>query len=102
MFPGDDDDEGAVAARNALSCLRTNSTLKSFTDAFVVVPIFFVVEVGKVSYYSAFLLEAVKMLENTFLKSLAIESSWNIGFEEFLGTDFRASTQHDAEDSQSW
>jgi hypothetical protein len=83
MIPDGDEDEGAVSARNALSFLRTNSTLKSLTVTFVVAPIFFV-EVGKVSYYSAFLLEAVKMLENTFLQSLTIKSSWNIVFEEFL------------------
>jgi hypothetical protein len=70
------DDGGAVFARNALSFLRTNSTLKSLTVSFVRAPN---------EYVSAFLLEAVKMLENTFLESLKISSfGRGIAVEEFL------------------
>jgi hypothetical protein len=65
MLPSDDD--GAVSARNALSFLRTNSTLKSLTVTLV--------KPQKGSpYASAFRLEAVKMLENNFLESLTIRS----------------------------
>jgi hypothetical protein len=72
------DDDGAVSARNALSFLRTNSTLKSLTVSFL--------RAQNESYVSAFRLEAVKMLENTFLESLAIIESSNrdITVEEFL------------------
>jgi hypothetical protein len=67
----------AVLARNALSFLRTNSTLKSLTVSFQ--------QPQKESYVSAFRLEAVKMLENTFLESLTIQSSGsNIDVEEFV------------------
>jgi hypothetical protein len=58
MVPSDDD--GAVSARSALSFLRTNSTLKSLTLCFA-------------QYVSTFRLEAVKMMENTCLESLAIK-----------------------------
>jgi hypothetical protein len=70
------DDDGAVMARKALSFLRTNSTLKSLTVTFVQT---------QESYdsASAFRLEAVKMLENTFLESLTIDSS-GIEVEELL------------------
>jgi hypothetical protein len=66
MVPSDDD--GAVSARNALSFLRTNSTLKSLHVHFM--------ETQMESYLSAFRLEAVKMMEeNRFLESLTIHSS---------------------------
>jgi hypothetical protein len=72
------DDDGAVTARNALSFLRTNSTLKSLTVSFV--------RAQKESYVSAFRLEAVKMLENSFLESLTIkrQSNSSIQVEELL------------------
>jgi hypothetical protein len=60
------DDDGTLSARNALSFLPTNSTLKSLTVSFVQT---------QESYVSAFRLGAVKVLENTFLESLTIESS---------------------------
>jgi hypothetical protein len=67
MIPSDEDD-GAVSARNALSFLRTNSTLKSLKVS--------VVRNLNESYISAFRLETVKMLdENPFLERLSIESS---------------------------
>jgi hypothetical protein len=74
MVPSDDD--GAASARNALSFLRTNSTLKSLTVSFV--------ETQMESYVSGFRLEAVKMLEeNPFLESLSISiADCNIKFEE--------------------
>jgi hypothetical protein len=66
MIPSDDD--GAVSARNALTFLLTNSTLKALTVSFV--------RAQKESYTSAFRLEAVKMVEeNPVLESLTIESS---------------------------
>jgi hypothetical protein len=67
MIPSDDD--GDVSARNALTFLRTNSTLKSLTVSFM--------RTQKESYYaSAFRLEAVKMMkENPFIESLTIERS---------------------------
>jgi hypothetical protein len=72
MLPSDDD--GAVSARNALSFLRTNSTLKSLTVSFT--------QTQKESYHvSAFRLEAVKILENTFLESLTIMGKNGIGIE---------------------
>jgi hypothetical protein len=77
IFPSDDD--GVVSARNALSFLRTNSTLKSLTESFV--------RTQKQSYVSAIRLEAVKRMEdNPFLESLAIKSSFgcNIKYEELL------------------
>jgi hypothetical protein len=77
MIPSDDD--GAVFARNALSFLRTNSTLKSLTVSFL--------QARKESYVSAFLLEAVKVLENTFLESFTISSygrGRGIEVEDFL------------------
>jgi hypothetical protein len=74
MVPSDDD--SAVPARNALSFLRTNSTLKSLTVIFM--------QSLKESYVSAFRLEAVKMLENTLLESLTICSGSNINVEEFF------------------
>jgi hypothetical protein len=57
MIPSDGD--GAVSARNALSVLRTNNTLKSLTVSFT--------PTQKESYVSAFRLEAVKMM-NPFLE----------------------------------
>jgi hypothetical protein len=66
MVPSGDD--GAVSARNALSFLRANSTLKSLKVQFV--------ESQMESYVSAFRLEALKMLEeNPFLESISIQSS---------------------------
>jgi hypothetical protein len=62
MIPSDDD--GAASARNALSFLRTNSTLKSLTVSFV--------RAQKESFVSAFRFEAMKMFKNTFLESLTI------------------------------
>jgi hypothetical protein len=74
MVPSDDD--GAVSARNALSFLRTNSTLKSLKVQFV--------ETQMKSYVSAFRLEALKILEeNPFLESLSIQSS-SIKVEELF------------------
>jgi hypothetical protein len=71
------DDDGAASARNALSFLRTNSTLKSLTVSFA--------QSQKASYISAFRLEAVKMVsENSFLDSLTITTGCNIEFEELL------------------
>ena len=76
MLPSDGD--GAVSARNALSFLRINSTLKSLTVSFA--------PTQKESYISAFRLEAVKMLENTFLESLKIFEKYGspIQVEELL------------------
>jgi hypothetical protein len=76
ILPSDGD--GAVSARNALSFLRTNSTLKSLTLSFV--------PNQRKSYALAFRLEAVKMLENTFLVSLTIRefSGSTNKVEEFL------------------
>jgi hypothetical protein len=66
LVPSDDD--GAVLARNVLSFLRTNSTLKSLKVRFV--------QTQMESYVTAFRLEAVKMLEdNPFLESLTIYGS---------------------------
>jgi hypothetical protein len=61
------DDDGAVSARNTLSFLHTNSSLKSLTVSFAYSP--------KESYVSAFRLEAVKMLKNTFIETLVITGS---------------------------
>ncbi len=59
------DDNGALSARNALSFLRTNSTLKSLTVSFT--------QTQRESYVSAFRLEAMKMMEeNPSLESLTI------------------------------
>jgi hypothetical protein len=70
-------DDGAVSARNALPFLRTNFTLKYLTVSFA--------QNQHESYVSAFRLEAVKMLENTFLKRLTINCRGScITFEEFL------------------
>jgi hypothetical protein len=72
MRPSDDD--GAISARNALSFLRTNSTLKSLTVSFA--------QTQKASYISAFRLQAVKVVrENTFLESLAIVESEGDGIQ---------------------
>jgi hypothetical protein len=78
MIPSDDD--GAVSARNALSFLRTNTTLKSLTVCF---------QSGceESLFGFAFQLEAVKMMEdNPFLESLTIATGYgmDIKFEEFL------------------
>jgi hypothetical protein len=88
MFPSGHD--GAVSARNALSFLRTNTTLKSLTVSFHQVPDEPYVSAFRLeSYVSAFRLEAVKMIEeNPSLESLTIKSTVgeirNIKFEEFL------------------
>jgi hypothetical protein len=79
------DDGGAVPARNALSFLRTNSTLKSLKFYFIRVQPF--VQTQMEPYYvSAFRLEAVKNLkENLFLERLTITTNaCNIQFEEFI------------------
>jgi hypothetical protein len=61
------DDDGAVSARNALSFLRINSSLKTLTVSFQ--------PVEEESYVSAFRLESVKMIENNpCLESLTIKS----------------------------
>jgi hypothetical protein len=71
------DDDGAVSARNALSFLRTNSTLKSLTVMFDLYQ--------KKSYVSAFRLEAVKMMEdNPCLESLKIGNGSKIKIEELF------------------
>jgi hypothetical protein len=67
-IPGGED--GAVSARNALSFLRTNSTLKTLKVSFQNF-----VQAQMELYISAFRLEAVKMMENTFLESFTIPSS---------------------------
>jgi hypothetical protein len=67
------DDNGAVSARNALSFLRTNSTLKSLTISFM--------RAQRESYVSAFRLEAVKMMENTFLEGLTIIDKYGSGIK---------------------
>jgi hypothetical protein len=75
MVPSDDN--GAVAARNALSFLRTNSTLKSLTVSFV--------RAQKAPYVSAFRLEALKMAQdNPLLESLTIANGNRIKFEELF------------------
>jgi hypothetical protein len=75
MVPSDDD--GAVSARNALSFLRSNSTLKSLTVSFV--------RAQKEPYVSAFRLEALTMMgDNPFLESLTIASGSQIKFDEFF------------------
>jgi hypothetical protein len=72
MIPCDDD--GSISARNLLSFLRTNSTLKSLIVSFA--------PTQKESYVSAFRLKAVKMMEkNTFLESLTIIENNGIGIE---------------------
>jgi hypothetical protein len=91
MIPSDDD--GAVSARNALSFLRTNTTLKSLTVCF---------QSGQEDslFGSAFRLEALKMMEdNPFLESLTIANGWDmdIKFEEFLA--IVSALQHNTEDS---
>jgi hypothetical protein len=68
--------DGAVLARNALTFLRTNSTLKSLAVSFV--------RAQTESYVSAFRLEAVKVMENTFLESLTIHSTGSGKFEELF------------------
>jgi hypothetical protein len=69
--------DGAVSARNALSFLRANSTLKSLTVSFM--------QTQQESYVSAFRLEAVKMMaENPFLDSLTIITESTINFEELF------------------
>jgi hypothetical protein len=79
MVPSDDD--GAVSARNALSFLRTNSTLKSLTVSFRKPSVQAQMESNHIS---AFRLEAVKMMENSFLESLTIHSSGRGEFEELF------------------
>jgi hypothetical protein len=58
------DDDASLTAHNALSFLRTDSTLKCLTVTFE--------RPQNESYVSGFRFEAVKMLENTFLDSLTI------------------------------
>jgi hypothetical protein len=79
MIPSDDD--GAVSARKALSFLSTNSTLKSLTVTFERDE-----RDREESYVSAFRLEALKIMENTFLDSLTIIEIDRlfIEFEELL------------------
>jgi hypothetical protein len=76
MLPSDDD--GTVSARNALSFLRTNTTLKSLTVSLQ--------PVAEESYVSTFRLEAVKLIEeNSFLENLTIETEGrDIQFEELF------------------
>jgi hypothetical protein len=75
MIPSDDD--GAASARNALSFLRTNYTLKSLTVSFV--------RAQKEAYIFAFRLETLKMMEdNPFLESLTIASGSQIKFDELF------------------
>jgi hypothetical protein len=62
MFQSDFD--GITSARYALFFLQINSTLKSLTVSFT--------QTQMESYLSAFRLEAMKMMENTFLESLTI------------------------------
>jgi hypothetical protein len=71
-------DDGTVSARKALCSLRTNSTLKSLAVSFA--------ESQRESYVSAFRLEAMNMLENSFLESLTIADycSSAIKVEELL------------------
>jgi hypothetical protein len=70
------DDDGAIRARNALSFLRTTSSLKSLTVSFVR---------AQKAYVSAFRLEAVKMVVNTFLEILIITGSvMGLTVEAFL------------------
>jgi hypothetical protein len=77
VLPSDDD--GAVSARNSLCFLRTNSTLK-----YLVVHFAYFAQTQRKSYVSAFRLEAVNMLKNTFLSSLTIYSGIDIEGEELL------------------
>jgi hypothetical protein len=72
------DSDNGVSARNALSFLRTNSTLRSLTVSFV--------RAQNESYVSAFRLEAVGMMENTCLENLTIKESSgsDITVEELL------------------
>jgi hypothetical protein len=77
ILPSDDD--GVISARTALSFLSTNSTLMSLTVSFA--------QYQEGSYISAFRLEAVNMLKNTFLKSLTVinyNSGSGIKVEELL------------------
>jgi hypothetical protein len=68
------DGDGAVSARNALSFLRTNSTLKCLTVNFALDQ--------NEPYLSAFQLEAVKMMEeNPSLETFTITTGSNIKFE---------------------
>jgi hypothetical protein len=79
MVPSDDD--GAVSARNALSFLRTNYTLKALKVSFQLF-----VQAQMELYISAFRLEAVKLMEEScFIESLTIEgSSSGIKVEELF------------------
>jgi hypothetical protein len=94
LLPSSDD--GAISARNALSFLLANSTLKSLTVSFGAVQSrqeshdsAFRLQAQKKAlgvYVSAIRLEAVKMLEkNPFLESLTIITNWHsIKFEELF------------------
>jgi hypothetical protein len=64
VLPSDDD--GAVSARNALSFLRTDSTLKSLTVSFA--------PTQRKSYALAFRLEALKMMEENPLLEISQSS----------------------------
>jgi hypothetical protein len=72
------DDDGTVSARNILSFLRTNSTLKSLAVHFV--------ETHEESHISAFRMEALKMVEeNAFLESITVTTGdQTIKLEELL------------------
>jgi hypothetical protein len=74
------DDDGALSARKPLSFLRTNSTLKSLTVSFVPTETF------SETHISAFRLQALKMLENTFIESLAFQSADCAGCARGKGT----------------
>jgi hypothetical protein len=68
------DDDGAVSAHNALSFIRTNSTLQSLRFVFL--------RDQKQSHISAFRLGALKMLENTVLQRLTIHADCLFKFDE--------------------
>jgi hypothetical protein len=74
MVPSDED--GTVTARNELSFLRTNSTLKSLTVSFTPTQ-----ELYASAFRLAFRLEAVTMLENSFLESLTIIENHGNGMQ---------------------
>jgi hypothetical protein len=85
VLPSDDD--GAVSARNALSFLRTNSTLKSLSNSTLKSLTVSFVRGQSESYSSTFRLGAVKVMEdNRFLKRLTIieSSGSDIKVEELL------------------
>jgi hypothetical protein len=80
VLPSDDD--GAVSARNALSFLRTNSTLMSLSNSTLKSLTVSFVRAQNESYASAFRLGAVKVLEdNRFLERLTIIESSGSGIQ---------------------